>query len=566
MDPVTLQVLRHRLASLVEELGNHLYRSAYSTIIRESRDYSCVVLGADGRVVVAPPMPLHAAVYPLVVRAVLDAYAHDLAPGDVFIANHPYEAGAAHVPDLAALAPVFHDGALVGFSGNIAHKADFGGAVPGSVSGQATELYQEGLLLPAVRLIRGGEPVPEVERIVRANVRNPDLVLGDVRTQVGVARLGAERLAALFARYGADTLRDAFAAILAASEAALRAHLQDWPAGTSEAEGYLDDDGVVLGQPVRLQVKVTVGDGRVCFDFQASADQTRGPVSLRRGLVEGTCHYALLGMTDPDLPYNDGIRSLVDVVLRPGSVLDARPPAPVSSYMLTVHKLTDLVLEALAPFQPERAVAHGGGSGGSITVGWGDAVRTGRSYVQYEIFGSAYGASNGTDGESGVSVHLANLQITPLEIVESEFPTRVTRFELVPDSGGVGRFRGGLGFRRDYLMLQPARLIRRADRVVIPPSGLAGGGAGGPSRFVLHPDSEREQALPASASVQLGDGDTFRIETAGGGGYGPAREREAARVRWDVQNGYVSREAAERDYGVRVEAAAEAAAEGRVMR
>src|SRR5581483_4999588 len=312
MDPVTLQVLRHRLASLVEELGHHLYRSAYSTIIRESRDYSCVVLGGDGRVVVAPPMPLHAAIYSLMVRAVREAYGDDLAPGDVFIANHPYETGAAHVPDLTTLAPVFHDGALVGFCGNIAHKADFGGAVPGSVSGQATELYQEGLLLPPVRLVRAGQTVPEVERIVRANVRNPALVMGDVRTQVGVARLGAERLAALFARYGPATLAEAFDAILASTERAVAARLAEWPDGTSEAEAFLDDDGVQLGRPVRLHVVVSVRSGRVRFDFRGSADQTTGPLNLRPSLVEGTCHYAILAMTDPGLPYNDGIRPLVD--------------------------------------------------------------------------------------------------------------------------------------------------------------------------------------------------------------------------------------------------------------
>jgi N-methylhydantoinase B len=474
------------------------------------------------------------------VRAVRQEYGDDLSPGDVFIANHPYETGAAHVPDLTTLAPIFHDGRLVAYCGNIAHKADFGGAVPGSVSGQATELYQEGLLLPPVRLIQGGRPVAEVERIVRANVRNPALVMGDVRTQVGVARLGAERVASLFERYGAATLAAAFDATLAASARALRSHLAGWRRGTNAAEAFLDDDGVNVGQPVRLHVVVTVEDERVRFDFRESADQTRGPLNLRPSLVEGTCHYALLAMTDPELPYNDGIRPLVDVVLRPGSVLAAQPPAPVSSYIMTIHRLTDLVLEALAPFCPERATAHGGGSGGSITIGWGDAVRTGRSYVQYEIFGSAYGGSHGQDGESGVSVHLANLQITPIEIVESEFPARVTRFELIPDSGGTGRWRGGLGFRRDYEVLQPGRLIRRADRVVIPPRGLAGGAPGRASRFVLHPDSPEPRVLPASATVALDTGDTFRIETAGGGGYGSPAERDPAAAAEDRREGRVA--------------------------
>ena len=540
VDPVTVQVLRNRISSVMEEMHYQFYRSGYSTIVRESRDFSCVILSAEGRLVVPPPMFFHGAVYLHLVRRIMEIYgAGGLSDGDVLICNHPYEGNLPHVPDMAVIRPVFDDGLLVAFAGSIAHKADVGGTVPGSTYGQATELFQEGMLLPPVKLYRAGVYNQDLARLVASNSRAPELVLGDLAGQVGVAAIGADRVREMCRRFGAQVfvagLRDA---IDGAAERFRRA-LLDLPEATHEAEGFLDSDGVARDDPVPIRVAVTVEGGRVVFDFTGSSAQTRGPVNLRPAMVEAVCFQALLGVIDPDLPYSDAVRALVDIRAPSGSVLAATPPAPVSSYMTTCQKLVDVLLDALGKFRPARAIAHGGGSGGALTIAWRDGGRA-RTGNQYEIFGSAMGARNGADGTSGVTVHLSNLYITPIEMIETEFPCRISRFELVPDSGGAGCFRGGLSFRRQYELLAPATVIYRGDRASVPPKGLAGGDDGTGSRFLAHPGTPLEQRLPASCRLELSAGESFVVQGAGGGGFGEPAAREPAALARDLAEGYVT--------------------------
>ncbi|MGE0745035.1 MAG: hydantoinase B/oxoprolinase family protein [Rhodospirillales bacterium] len=536
-DAVAVQILRNRIASLMEEMAHQFFRSGYSTIVRESRDFSCVILDAEGRLLVAPAMFYHARCYDYLVRRI-KAVGGDLRDGDVFVCNHPYEGGLPHVPDMAVVAPVVADGTLVGFAGSIAHKADLGGTVPGSTYGQATELFHEGLLVPPVRLVAAGVANRDLERLIAANSRQPDLVLGDLGSQVGAVRLGVARLMALCAAQGPAAFRAMLGDMIAASGREFAAALDRLPDGTHEAEACLDGDGVERDAPVRLRVRVTVDHGRVTFDFAGSDAQRRGPVNLRPALVEACCFHALIALIDPELRYSDAARERVTVVTEPGSVLDARLPAPCSSYMVTCQKLVDVVIEALNPFCPARAAAHAGGSGGALSIAWGAGPRAPRGN-QYEIFGSAYGGSSGQDGASGTAVHLSNLFVTPMEIVESEFPCRVTRFELIPGSGGDGAFRGGLSFRREYELLQPAVVIYRGDRARFAPAGVAGGRPGRASRFVVIAPDGTETAMPASCRVELPAGARIRIEAAGGGGYGdPAARDPAARAR-DAEDGYV---------------------------
>ena len=540
VDPVTVQILRNRIASLMDEMHYHFYRSGYSTIVRESRDFSCVILDSQGRLVEAPSMFFHGMVYYHLVARVFEIYGRDrLEEGDVFLSNHPYEGGLPHVSDMAVVAPIFHDGRLIGFSGSIAHKADVGGTVPGSTYGQATELYHEGLLLPPVKLYRAGVLNGDLERLVAANTRQPRLVLGDLGSQVGVTHIGRDRMKALCRRYGAGMISEALGAMIEASGAEFRAAIQRLPAGSHEAEAFLDSDGVERDKPVRLHVRVTVADGAIEFDFTGSAAQCRGPVNLRRSLVEGCCFHALIGMLDPTLRYSDAVRDVVRIRTAPNSVLDARPPAPVSSYMQACQKLIDVLLEALGPFNPARATASTGGSGGALTVAWKRPERLARGN-QYEIFGSAYGASNGRDGTSGSTVHLSNIYITPIEIIETEFPCRVTRFELVAGSGGAGEFRGGLSFRREYELLEPAMVIYRGDRAKFAPRGVAGGAPGAPSRFLVNPGTAEEKTMPSQCRVDLDAGERFRIEGAGGGGYGDVVGRDRDALARDVREGYTA--------------------------
>jgi N-methylhydantoinase B len=544
VDPVTVQILRNRIACLMEEMAHHFFRSGYSTIVRESRDFSCVIVDCEGRLITSPPMFYHATAYYHLAQSILSIYGRDaLEDGDVFVSNHPYEGFVPHAPDMAIMAPVIVDGELIGFASAIAHKADVGGTVPGSSYGQATEMYQEGMMLPPIRLVAAGKVNRDLERLIAANSRQPALVLGDMRSQTGAVVIGRDRMKEIAREMGAPALLGALAETIEAAGREMAAALARLPDGEAEAEAFLDNDGDRNEPPVRLHAKVTVKSGHLTFDFTGSDDQRPTPVNLRPPLVEAACFHALIALIDPHLRYSDSARKWVNVVTRPGSVCDATPPAPCSNYMKICQRLIDVVIEALNPFCPERAAAHAGGSGGSIVATWGrDPVAASTRHVshnQHEIFGSAYGGNAQQDGASGTTVHMSNIYVTPIEIVESEFPCRVTKFELVPGSGGDGEHRGGMSFRREYEALQPAVVYYRGDKTKYPPRGVMGGRDGKMSRFLMYPDTSQQKQMPANCRVELKAGERFRIEGAGGGGFGdPARRSTAARQR-DEEDGYV---------------------------
>jgi N-methylhydantoinase B len=620
LDAITVEILRNKIASLVEEMHYHFYRSGYSTIIRESRDFSCVILDREGRLIVAPPMFFHAPVYRYLVSRVLAVYGcpaplqaeqshsgaaltpagspgevgrcglgaqipgetasrqapggefavaeslpHDglaasresaprasgpnamplpvngegIRDGDVFVSNHPYEGGLPHVSDMAFVVPVFADGKIVAFAGSIAHKADLGGAVAGSTSANATEMYQEGLLIPPIKIRDAGRPLRDIERLILGNSRQPALVRGDMNAQIAVTQMGAARVKELCARFGAHILCEAFAAILRGSANGLRTAIATLPSGvTASAEGFLDSDGVVMDRPLKLAVTVTVESGIVIFDFSASAPQAAGPVNLRPSMVEACVFYCLIGLLDPKLAFNDGMRDGVRLVFAPRTIVNAEPPAAVSNYQMVNLKLVDVILEALAKLHPARAVANAGSSS-ALSIAWQQG-RPGQSTMQYEILGSAYGGGTGYDGASATATHLSNLHITPIEILEAEFPCRITRFDLVPDSGGAGRWRGGLSMRREYELLADATVIRRFDKSRFPPQGLAAGGPGGRSRFVVRLGAADEFEAPASGRFEMKAGECFLVQSAGGGGYGDPRLRDRSAVDRDMAEGYVS--------------------------
>jgi N-methylhydantoinase B len=548
MDAITIQILRNKVASLVDEMHYHFYRSGYSTIIRESRDFSCVILDKDGRLIVAPPMFFHAPVYRHLVGRILQVYGNgNLKDGDVFVSNHPYEGGLPHVSDMAFVAPVFANGELVAFSGSIAHKADIGGTVPGSTSASATEIFHEGLLLPPIKIWDAGRELPDIERLILANSRQPELVRGDVRAQIAVTQIGATRVAELCQRFGAQTVTGSFAAIIKGAADELRAAIAKLPEGSASAEGFVDTDGIVLDKPVRLACTVTIKDGIAAFDFSDSDPQAKGPINLRPSMVEACVFYSLIGSLGPDLHFNDGMRDVVRFTYAPRTVTNAEAPAPVSSYQMVNLKLVDVILEALAHFYPTRAAANAGSSG-ALSIAWSKG-RAGQSNMQYEILGSAYGGGQGHDGASATATHLSNLHVTPIEILESEYPCRITRFEMIPDSGGAGQWRGGLSFRREYELLEDATVIRRYDRAKFAPNGLGGGKPGRASRFVIRLGTNKETVTPASGRFEMKAGERLLLESAGGGGYGDPKKRAREAIVRDEAEGAVSAEAAQRDYG-----------------
>ena len=548
VDPITVELLRNRIASLMEEMDYHFYRSGYSTIVRESRDFSCVIVDPNGRLLVAPWMFFHSPVYFHLVQRIKDIYGvEDLADGDVFVTNHPYEGNMPHASDMGFIAPIFFEGTLVAFAATIAHKADIGGTVPGSTYGSATELYHEGMMLPPIRIHRAGKPIDDVMRLISANTRAPYVVLGDISGQIGVTRIGRKHMQEMCARFGVKTVLESMDAMITASGEEFSAALKSIPDGIAEATGYLDHDGVDETTKVKLNVKITIKSGKLHFDFTGCDPQTQGPVNLRIAMVEACVYYCLIGLIDPNLRYSDGIRDLVSFEFTPRSVVSAEPPRPCSSYMKCCLKLCDVILEAMDPLLPGRAIAHSGGSGGSIIVAWKGDTKPKRGN-QYEIFGSAYGAGVGSDGASGASVMLANLFAAPVEIIESEFPCRIREYSLNTDSGGAGKFRGGLNFVREYEMLESAEIVYRADRSIELPAGIQGGMPGGPSRFVVNPETPDEQQMPSSARMTLPAGTSFRVNGPGGGGYGDPKKRDVEALANDVAEGYVSEAAADKFY------------------
>jgi N-methylhydantoinase B len=449
--------------------------------------------------------------------------------------------------DMAVVTPVFHGDALIAFCGSIAHKSDLGGVVPGTSYGSARELFQEGIQYPPIRFVAGGVPQRDIEAILRSNSRTPDLVIGDIRGQVGVGRLGERRLADLIARYGIETTLETFALLQDVTERRIRAVLATWPDGVHEAETYVDTDGITLDQPIRYHVKIEKRGDRITFDFTASNDQTQGPVNISPSLARGCCYYALIAMIDPTLPNNAGVARVVETIFRKGSVLDPNFPAPCCTYMASCTAIVEAMLNALSEFVPARRMAGNGGVGGISITG---RRPSGDAFVQYEPMGSAYGGRATSDGVSGISVLLSNTRTASIEVLESEFPTRVRRFELIRDSAGPGRYRGGLSPRRVWeVLVDDAQLTCRGGKHTVPPAGTRGGKPGALGSLTINPGTAGEKQLPSRFSgVRLMRGDLLRMERAGGGGLGPPGERPFEAILSDVLDGYVSREAAIRDY------------------
>ena len=555
VDPITLQVIQARLAGIVQEMQNSLFRTGYSTIIRESQDASCAILNRQGEVIAQHVvLPLHMGAFPACAAAILKTFEPDeICEGDAFITNHPYMGGSPHAPDMGVFTPIFYNHEWVGFVANMAHKSDIGGMVPGSGSGNAREIYQEGLHLPPVKYMARLQPVKEIDAMLAANSRTAALVIGDLRGQVGAARLGERRMAELMDRYGKTTVIESTEMLSDYTENRLRRTIASWPDGESEGESFVDHDGIDLTRPIRIHVKVKKTGDRLHFDFTACSDQTRGPANIRPPLVRAACAYCLVALVDRFLPINQGLARVIEATFREGSVVDPRFPAAVNTYMPTALTVAEAVLRALAPFVPEKRIS--GGSGSAALVLGGSDPASNRAYVHSEIFSGGTGARAGKDGVSATAFHLSNCKTAPIEIIESEFPTQVERFEMIPDSGGAGEFRGGLGFARDYRILaDEVRFSMRTDKHAIEPFGSDQGLPGGRGACIVNPGAGSEKRLPSRfGDHRLQRDDLVRVERPGGGGLGNPMKRPAELVLEDVRQGYVSPLQARARYGVAIE-------------
>lgn len=406
-------------------------------------------------------------------------------------------------------------------------------------------------MVPPVRYYRDFRPVLEVETILRANSRTPELVLGDLRGQVGATHLAADRVRALCAKHGAQVVRAASGRLLDLTEAQVRTAVAGWPDGTYTGERRMHSEGMQGGKPVAIRVAVTVDGDQASFDFTGSDDQMTGPYNIRPPLVRAVCSYALKCLIDPDLPSNSGLTASFAASFRQGSLLDPTLPAPVNAYMPVAVATAEALFDALGKALPTARMAESStGTNGTFSYRIGSEAR---QKVQYELPAGGMGARWNKDGVSASKVHVANGSITPIEVLETEFPVQLQRFELATDSGGPGRYRGGLGYVREYRVLGPARFTTRNGRELTPPAGKDGGLPGRPSMLMLNPGTDGEQEITvANGGKALQPGDVIRMSQAGGGGFGYPRTRPVEEVVRDVREGYVSPEAAHARYGVAV--------------
>ncbi len=507
LDPVTLSVLASALAGISEEMGAVLIGAAYSSNIKERRDCSAALFDAEGRMVAqAEHIPVHLGAMPEAVAAVI---ARGPEPEDAFLLNDPYTGGT-HLPDLTLVAPVSHGEDIVGYTVTRAHHSDVGGIRPGSMPSDSREIYQEGLVIPPIRLVRAGELVDELLELILANVRTPELRRGDLRAQLAANRLGARRLLELIERRGRETVLAAFGEVIDYARRRTREAVAEMPNGTYAAESEIEGDGVT-DEDIALRVAVTVEDETIRIDFSDTHEQVAGNVNCPLAVTRSACYFALRVLLPQDIPANAGTYAALEIEARPGSLINAqRPAAVVAGNVETSQRIADTVLLAFA--QALELPAQGQGTMNNVVIG-------GASWTYYETIGGGQGASSRGAGPSGVHAGMSNTLNTPIEALEMEYPMRVERYQLLYGSGGDGGHRGGDGVERVLRVLEPASLSLLTDRRRHEPQGASGGlsGASGCNRL-------GEERLPPKVGRELCAGDVVAIRTPGGGGFGEVKD------------------------------------------
>ena len=548
IDAITFEVIRNALVAATDEMVLALRKSAYSTNIKTRADFSCAFFDAELRAVAQGfTQPVHlGSMVEQTPRAIRDYGPENLGPGDVIITNDPFPSGV-HLNDVSLISAVHHDGELLGYVANLAHHVDVGGGAPASI-GAFREVFQEGVIIPPVKVVENGVIVDDVFRLILAQIRSKHETAGDFRAQIAANMTGTRRLQALADRHGRATIVETMRELLDYTERRTRAEIAALPHGVFEAEGSVDTDGYT-DQPVQLKARIEISADGVRFDLAGSDVQRRAPVNSTYAQTFSACAYAVKCLIDPDLPVNDGFYRLVSVDAPKGTVTNCTWPAPVVGGWETQTRLVDVIFAALLPAFTERLPA--GTKAMMCHAGFGGVDAATNEYSCFlETFGGGYGGRFASDGPDAVQTHGQNTENAPVEETELNYPVRVTRLALVEDSDGAGRFRGGLGLRKDFLFDRPTTFTVLADRTLRGPAGALGGHDGKVAEYVLIRDGI-ETRLPAKTTLDVLPGDTISYRTCGGGGYGPPEERDPAHIARDVREGKVSAERAREVYGWR---------------
>jgi N-methylhydantoinase B len=550
LDPVLLEVLRNRLEAIADEMELTLLKSAASPIVKEGLDASAALFNIRGETIAqAAAIPIHLGALQCAAQRIVRAFPPDrMRDGDAFLLNDPYDGGT-HLPDITLAVPVFAEGRAVALACTMCHHQDVGGRTPGSVPTDATELFQEGIIIPPTQLFRAGELDENLLALLMRNVRLPDVFTGDLMAQVAAGRLGGIRLREMFAAHGPDRVLASIEALLARAEILTRREIEAIPDGEYRFEDYLDNDGVELDRRVRIAVAVRVRGSSMTFDFTGTDAEVRGPFNSVPASTLSAVYYAVRAISDPSVPNNGGCFRAVDVVLPEGTVVNPRPPAPVSCRTATIKRIADTILGALVRALPRRMPAANSGTLLVMAFGGRDP-ETGRPFVASELAAGGMGARPGKDGIDVIETDVSNCMNIPVESVEMSFPLRIRSARLWTDSGGAGQFRGGLGLAKVFEATTTDVMVsHRGERFASVPWGLHGGAPGRSAHaFILRKDGSRE-ALPSKKMIVLHPGDQLWEYIAGGAGHGDPLDRDPGLVLGDVLDGKVSPESAREIYG-----------------
>lgn len=550
-EPILLELVKNGLDAIVDEMAIALVRTAYSNNLKNSMDMSCALCDAQGRLIAqGMTLPLHLGSIPDAMRHITAKFGASVRPGDVFILNDPYEGGT-HLPDFYIAKPVWGDGTLVGWAATVGHQLDVGGMTAGGNGCDAIEIFQEGLRIPPLRLYDRGEPVEALFELIDRNVRVPRQVLGDVRAQLAACAAGEKGLLHLIERYGDARFAQCTDALLDQAERLARYAIRAMPDGSYDFEDWIDDDGIEA-EPIPIRVRITVAGDRLVADFTGSAPQVKGAINSPLPFTKSAVYACVRHLIGGEPPNNEGYFRPIEVIAPPATIVNPVMPAPVAARGLTGFRVANALFGALAQIAPDRVFACEVGGDTGISFGGYDSER--RAFVFLEFLFGSWGARPSRDGMDAAASAVVNFSNNPIEIVESEYPLMIERYGYVPDSGGAGKFRGGLALVREYRFLAEEGVLQlRTDRRKHLPYGLQGGRDGTPSANLLCRDGEMRE-LPAKCRLTIRQGDVFRHVLAGAGGWGDPAERDPARIAHDIAEGKLSAEHAKSRYGVTIDA------------
>jgi N-methylhydantoinase B len=551
IDPIAFAVVKNAMDAIVDEIAYTVMRTARSEIVKDVMDYSAAICDAKGEMVAqAKTIAQHLGAIPEAMASVQSRWGDEIHAGDAIVINDPYQGGM-HLPDIFMFHPVFHDGTIEAWIVVICHHTDVGGRVPGSNASDSTEIYQEGLRLPPLKLYERGTVNRMLEDLIALNVRVPDRVLGDLRAQFAACQVGAREVQRMIARHGVPRYRAYVAELLDYAERMTRDEIRAWPKGTFRFVDHIDSDGL-SDAPIPLRVAITVHDDHLTVDWSGSSPQVRAAINSTLSFTKSNTFLSVRCALKGDVPNNAGVFRCVTVTAPAGSVLNPLPPAPVAARALTGYRVMDVMFGALAQIVPDRMPAAG--EGGNTVVCLAGMKPDRRPFIIVDMICGAWGGRPDQDGIEAITNASQNLSNTPIETLERQHPVRIEAYELVDDSAGAGKWRGGLGLRRSYRVLaEEATLQLRADRVRFAPYGLEGGAPAALARNFLEREGRRE-ALPGKVTMSVRHGDLIVHEQAGGGGFGDARLRDPALVAADVWNGKISADYARRHHAVVVDA------------